>query len=154
MLLRVKLNLSQTSQLSVVVEQKFFNLNCWTKPSQTYHLLLPIMINVIQLTDWSHYPLSGAYCNNLASNSLLFFPMSLNFQFCIMYKERGLERRKSLHRKVRTSKVSLIWSQRQKSKRSERRKYFQNVKNHFVEKNVKSKQMVDFQRSEIFWRHR
>jgi hypothetical protein len=27
---------------------------------------------------------------------------------------------------------------------SERRKYFQNVKNHFVEKNVESKQMLDF----------
>ncbi len=71
-----------------------------------------------------------------------------------MERERGSERRKSLHWKVRTSKVSLIWSQRRKSKRSERRKYFQNVENHFVEKNVESKQMLDFQCSEIFWRHR
>jgi hypothetical protein len=36
--------------------------------------------------------------------------------------ERGSERQKSLHRKVRTSNVSLIWSERRKSKRSERRK--------------------------------
>ncbi len=72
----------------------------------------------------------------------------------VSFLERGSERQKSLRRKVRTSKVSLIWSQRQKSKRSERRKYFQNVKNHFVEKNVESKQMLDFRRSEIFWRHR
>jgi hypothetical protein len=32
------------------------------------------------------------------------------------YSERGSERQKSLHWKVRTSKVSLIWSECQKSK--------------------------------------
>ncbi len=68
--------------------------------------------------------------------------------------ERGLERRKSERGKVRTSKVLFIWSKRQKSKRSECQNYFQNVENHFVEKNVESQQMLDFQRSEIFWRHR
>ncbi len=54
--------------------------------------------------------------------------------------ERGSERRKSERQRVRTSKVSLIWS--------ERRKYFQNVENHFVKKNVKSQRMLDFRRSE------
>jgi hypothetical protein len=45
------------------------------------------------------------------------------FEHCLMVsclnkeklKERGSERQKSLHRKVRTSKVSLILSERQKS---------------------------------------
>ena len=89
-----------------------------------------------------------------ASKVILSFELHY-LDFCnISFFERGSERQKSLCRKVRTSKVSLIWSQRRKSKRSERQKYFQNVENHFVEKNVESKQMLDFRRSEIFWRHR
>jgi hypothetical protein len=54
--------------------------------------------------------------------------------------ERGSERRKSERQRVRTSKVSLIWSEHQK--------YFQNVENHFVEKNVESQRMLDFWHSE------
>jgi hypothetical protein len=81
-----------------------------------------------------------------------YFPV--NVQKNVKRFERGSERRKSERRRVRTLKVSLIWSERRKSKRSERQKYFQNVENHFVEKNVESKQMLDFRRSEISWRHR
>ncbi len=61
--------------------------------------------------------------------------------------------------KITTSKgqnvESFFWLIRTlKVKKSERRKYFQNVKNHFVKKNVESQRMLDFWRSENVWRHR
>ena len=41
----VKHNPSRTSQLSVVVEQKLFDLNCRTKSSRTYHLSPNVLIS-------------------------------------------------------------------------------------------------------------
>ncbi len=83
------------------------------------------------------------------TNSIQFicfsFALVYNYEIkkLLIIVERGLERQKSEHRRVRTSKVFLRMIRTSKD---------QNVEN--LKRIRTSKVKLDFRRSDIFWRHR